>query len=274
MYRILIRNEWLADQLIHAHSDCMFAAVVAGHNPGEVWVDNLENPSSALVWSNGLECFNFMGRANNPSFPASIKILIENEIIPFLKDKDINYFEFSAEESWYPTIYQSIANRELHESYQYVYKSVANRSENYSIHIEPFRALAVNEALFTEIHMGAYKNADFLIKYVEQYWGTINNFLQNGYGYIALTVDNQIASMAISSAKFHSTHTIGVETLQPYKKQGLSSSLVQLLLNTFNENQITAWWDCMESNIASQKTAEKAGLIQTLRYKVNWFYFE
>ncbi|QDM43934.1 GNAT family N-acetyltransferase [Paenibacillus thiaminolyticus] len=62
-------------------------------------------------------------------------------------------------------------------------------------------------------------------------------------------------------------------TKENNQRQGLSTSLVKLLLHKFNEKQIIAWWECMESNIASQKTAEKAGLCKTHRYKINWFSF-
>ncbi|MBB3069118.1 hypothetical protein FHS14_002108 [Paenibacillus baekrokdamisoli] len=73
----------------------MFAGVVVGNNPGEVWVDNNLNPSSALVWSSGLGAFHFMGSARNNCFNQSIEMLIENEIIPLLRSKDRNDFEFS-----------------------------------------------------------------------------------------------------------------------------------------------------------------------------------
>ncbi|MGZ9586442.1 GNAT family N-acetyltransferase [Paenibacillus marinisediminis] len=275
MIRINERNEWLADQLVHDNSDMMFAGVVVGHNPGEVWVDNNSNPSSAIVWSSGLESFNFMGDANNTNFNQSIEMFIDYEIIPFLKSKELNYFEFSVDsEDWYPAIQQVFGSRKIDESFQYVYKSNMNTSEVLCTdNLEPYRAVEIDEALFLKLNKGEMKNADFLINYVEQYWGTINDYLGKGYGYAALTKQNEIVSIAVSSFKFHSTHAIGVETLEHYQRQGLSSSLVKLLLQKFNENHIAAWWDCMESNMASQKTAEKAGLYKALRYKINWFYF-
>ncbi|WP_374020407.1 GNAT family N-acetyltransferase [Paenibacillus thiaminolyticus] len=99
-------------------------------------------------------------------------------------------------------------------------------------------------------------------------------FLEKGYGFVALTDNKEVTSLAIPPSVYGSTHAIGVETLEAYQRQGLSSSLVKLLLHKFNENKIIAWWDCMESNTASQKTAEKAGLCKTHRYKINWFHFK
>jgi hypothetical protein len=86
MKRVTERNEWLASKLVTAESDMMFAGVVVGNNPGEVWVDCETNPSSALVWSSGLECFQFMGSARNSAFNQSVEQCIKDEIIPFLKE--------------------------------------------------------------------------------------------------------------------------------------------------------------------------------------------
>ncbi|CAH8772632.1 GNAT family N-acetyltransferase [Paenibacillus dendritiformis] len=174
------------------------------------------NPSSAIVWSSGLEGFNFMG---------SVKSNLNN-----------------------------------HESLRLN-------------HVVPYQAVEIDQAFALALTNGEMKNADFLHNYIEQYWGTLDHFLEKGYGYVALTANKEVASLAISSSIYGSTHAIGVETLEDYQRQGLSSSLVKLLLNKFNENKIIAWWDCMESNIASQKTAEKAGLCKTHRYKINWFHF-
>ncbi|WP_213648671.1 GNAT family N-acetyltransferase [Paenibacillus sp. J23TS9] len=269
------RNEWLARKLVHADSDMMFAGVVAGNNPGQVWADNELNPSSAIVWSSGLGGFNFMGSAGNTYFNQSIETFIDHEIIPFLSNKNIHSFEFSVDTyDWFPTIYQAIGNRKIEESFQYVYKSSTNKNDYLYTDIPPSYMIAeIDDAFYRELNNGGIKNAEFLVNYIEQYWGTFNNYLGKGYGYAALTENKEIVSIAVSSFIFNSTHAIGVETQETYKRQGLSSSLVQLLLKKFNENNTTAWWDCMESNMASQKTAEKAGLFKAHRYKINWFNF-
>ncbi|BAH41933.1 GNAT family N-acetyltransferase [Brevibacillus sp. RS1.1] len=70
-----------------------------------------------------------------------------------------------------------------------------------------------------------------------------------------------------------STHAIGVETLEPYRQKGLSSTLAYQLKNRLHQEAATVWWDCMDSNIASQKTAEKAGLHLSHRYEIAWFSY-
>lgn len=272
------RNEQLGTQLLRADSDAMFAGVVTGHNPGKVWVDDLDNPSSALVWSRGLEGFCFMGCPSSQVSNMTLERFIDNEIIPFLKEKDTHYFEFSVDgQEWHSIIQNTFVSRELKDSYQYVYKSDSiagqDQCDEQFVFPESFTAVRLDAQQLHEWDRNGAGNADFLVQYIEQYWGTVTNFLTEGYGYAAITEGNVIASLAISSAKFGMTQAIGVETLEDYKRLGLSSSLVKLLLRDFYEHRITAWWDCMDSNIASQKTVEKAGLVRSHRYKVYWFTF-
>jgi hypothetical protein len=89
------RNEWLANKLVFTDSDMMFAAIIAGNNPGEVWVDSIVDPTSALVWSSGLGAFNFMGTPSHAYFNQSMAMFIDNEIIPFLRSNNKTDFEFS-----------------------------------------------------------------------------------------------------------------------------------------------------------------------------------
>ena len=45
------RNEWLASRLVRADSDRMFAGVLAGNNPGHVWVDSIDSILSSMKLS-------------------------------------------------------------------------------------------------------------------------------------------------------------------------------------------------------------------------------
>ncbi|WCR26884.1 hypothetical protein L3476_27470 [Paenibacillus thiaminolyticus] len=82
-----------------------------------------------------------------------------------------------------------------------------NNYESLCLNTEvPYQAMEIDQAFALELKNAEIKNADFLLNYIEQYWGTLDNFLRTG------------------------------------QRQGLSSSLVRLLLNKFNENKIIAWW--------------------------------
>ncbi|MHB8065176.1 MAG: GNAT family N-acetyltransferase [Ruminiclostridium sp.] len=201
MYEVIKRGKDLANKIIQSYSDMMFAGVVAGNNAGRVWVDNLENPTSAIVWSDGLECFQFMGCETNQVFYKKLKTFIENTIINFLKDRKLDFFEFSADtEEWYTSIYSALSEKEIKENWQHVYKSSANSQENNKVIIQkPYCLHQIDESfILSIINEEMVSNPEFLINYIEQFWGSVENYLSLGYGYGAVD-DGKIVSFGITS---------------------------------------------------------------------------
>lgn len=275
MYVVVNRGKDLANKLIQSYSDMMFAGVVVGNNAGRVWVDNLENPASAIVWSDGLQCFQFMGSKTNQVFYKKLNTFIENTIISFLKEKKLDFFEFSADlEELYPLIYNALSGREIKENWQHVYKSNANPLGNNKVTIpKPYCLHQIDRSFLSSIsNEKMVSNPEFLINYIEQFWGSVENFLNLGYCYGAIN-EGKIVSFGITSFLYDKTFSIGVETLEQHRRKGLASTLVNILLIELYSKGYNVWWDCMDSNIASQKTAQSTGLILDHKYKVCWFNF-
>ncbi len=274
MYELIKRNHALASKLIQSNSDMMFYGVLVGNNSGRVWVDNPETPSLALVWSDGLESFQFMGCDSSHVFDKDLKIFIEATIMSFLSEKEINYFEFSADsEALFHSIYKALSNKEINESWQLVYKSALNPKANNAALPKPYKLHKLDEKFILSItNAKAVSNPEFLIEYIEHFWGSIENYLNLGYGYGAV-IDGEIVSFGITSFLYDKTFSLGVETLEQHRRKGLASSLTSILLRDLYSGSNNIWWDCMESNIPSQKTAEGVGLSFSHKYKVSWFNF-
>lgn len=275
MYEVIKRDKNLANNLIRSYSDMMFAGVVVGNNAGRVWVDCLESPASAIVWSDGLQCFHFMGCEANQVFCKELKTFIEDVIISYLKEKKLDFFEFSADtEEWFPIINDALSGRNIMESWQFVYKTITNAKGNDNIILpKAYDLYQIDESLLLSIRNDKIiSNPEFLLNYVEEFWGSVNNFLQFGYGYMAVN-EGEIVSFAITSFLYNKTFSIGVETLEQHRRKGLAGTLVNNLMKSIYSRGYTIWWDCMDSNIASQKTAEKNGLVLEHKYKVRWFNF-
>lgn len=275
MYEAVSGNIFLAKRIVRNYSDMMFAGVVAGNNSGRIWVDDPENPGSALVWSEGLECFQFMGCSSNEIFNNELRTFINTIIIRFLKEKNLKFFGYAADsEEWYPIINCALSDKEVKEDWQRVYRSDSKALKAEEIIIpKPYYLYSIDESFFSAMKYDMkINNPEFLIKYIEQFWGSMEICHKFGSGYLAVSGD-EIVSFAIASALYEKTVSIGVETLENHRKKGLASTLVKALLKELYEKDYNIWWDCMESNIASQKTAESAGLIPDHKYKVCWFDF-
>lgn len=268
-------NKQLASQLLHDKSDVMFAGVVAGNHPGFIWVDDPDKPSCALVWSTGLNGFAYLGEPSKSIQPAAFTTFFQTQIGPLLQQKDLAYFEFSRESKDWDTLLTPIMhNNSLKTNTQIVYRSSLDQGEEPSHAIPaPFYSIELGEGFLRGRDTVIPSNLDFVTNYLHEYWYSIDDFLEKGYGYAALTTDHEVASICMSTAVYQLNHAIGVETLEPYRQKGLSSALTEQLRNRLHQEGITVWWDCMDSNIASQKTAEKAGLHVSHRYEVAWFSY-
>lgn len=264
------RNQALADKIVNNNSDSSFAGVVAGNNVGEVWVNNQLNPSFALVWSEYLVGFSFMGNKPENISELSLRDFIDNSIYTFLKNKGINEFEFSCDsEKWLPFICDSLSNHTIKCEEQFVYRLDKNVIYNNISLPDGYKSVEVTSDFLRRGHC-EFQNFDILQNEITKAWYSIDAFLQHGMGFIAIYND-EICSFALTHFRYDNTYSIGVETFNPHKQKGISSHLVKLLINSIYKKKGNVWWDCMESNFASQKTAQKAGLVFDYKYKVCWF---
>ncbi len=60
-------------------------AVVEGYNPGWVFVDNVMEPKTAMVWSQGIKGFYFLGDVNSNEFNNYLETYIKYIIAPRAK---------------------------------------------------------------------------------------------------------------------------------------------------------------------------------------------
>lgn len=273
MYELKCGNRELGKRIVGINSDMMFAGVVAGNNAGCIWVDDLDNPISALVWSEGLGCFQFMGCHTSKAFINEFRSFFDSTILSFLKEKNLQCFEYAADtEEWYPIIKNMFSEYKINEDWQYVYRSNGNTlSDERIVPVEPYRLHKIDHSFFAGLNNCLkISNQEFLIDYINQFWGSIDNYIRLGTGYLIIN-DDKIVSFAVASGLYGKTVAVGVETLSDYRRKGLAGIVVKTLLKELHEMNYNAWWDCMASNIASQKTVESAGLQIDHKYRICWF---
>ena len=263
-------NQSLADKIANENSDMIFAGIVSGNNIGEVWVNDLYNPTFCLVWSENLECFQFMGSYISIN-EFDLQCFVKNMILPFLHDKKINFFEFACDSyEWNAFICDALSNYNIKSSKQYVYKMNREKTVNINLTIpENYHIFEVNE-YFIKNELKKIENREILKNQIEKSWRSFNRFLEYSTGFIAVC-NNAICSFALANFLYKNIYSLDVETFEPHKRKGLSGFLSVTLINSIIKRNGDIWWDCMESNIASQKTAQKAGLIFDHEYEVFWF---
>ena len=152
LHRISQRDKSLADKIVNANSDMMYAGIVLGNNAGEVWADSISNPTFCMVWSEYLEGFHFMGTRYAHIDIAKLQAFIKSAIVQFLKSKNIRYFEFSCDiKEWMPLICEMLSNSNLSKSKQYVYKLAHKSNINTDIMVPiGYEVFEINESFVND----------------------------------------------------------------------------------------------------------------------------
>ncbi|WP_105616319.1 GNAT family N-acetyltransferase [Vallitalea okinawensis] len=243
-------------------------AVIDQNNPGKIYTDNRNAPQTALVWSQGMQGFYFIGDDKNDSFLKDIKEFINQVIIRDLIQKEINWFEISgANTRWDHRIEELFEERDIQYGIQLTY--LWNKStDEYKHQLNCYDIRKVDQDILgLEV-----ENLDFIIKELELFWGTLSNFFKNGICYYTIE-DNKIVSICYSGFKTDNTFTIGIETLKEYRKKGYAHILASHFIQDCLEHAILPYWDCSDDNIASRKLAEKLGFEKDSQYRCYWFNF-
>ncbi len=186
-------------------------------NPGEVYVDDDKDPRSALIWNQGMQGHYFIGESENVDFNKDIKEYIDSILINQLLDKGINWFEISGfEEKWEPVIEELFRDKGIKYDHQFAYR----RPKKYlELKVESRDRESYIKKLTVEDLESNIENRDYILNELEQFWGTVENFNENGICYYA-TENNIIVSVCYSGFKANGLETIGIETLSDYRKKG------------------------------------------------------
>jgi len=108
---------------------------------------------------------------------------------------------------------------------------------------------------------------EFNNQYYEEYWGSTNNFLKNGFGF-CLEDGDKIVSEAVSIFKSDQFAEIDIVTDPNYRGQGLASFIAEKFIDYCLLNDIQPCWDCDIHNQASYHLGMKLGFTIPQKYAV------
>ncbi|AAP26991.1 MULTISPECIES: GNAT family N-acetyltransferase [Bacillus] len=271
----LSKNDFYkCSSLINERGQLEVKAVIAGVNPGRIFVDNISSPNSGLIWLGNNDGFFFIGNAENEEFNKEMKHLINNVIKPEAKKVGLNCFEGIGNHSkWNKTIERIFQHRNLKSWNQRVYTL---RKEDYENHHESkieqgYTVLKMDKALYE--NNNTFKNIDFLQSKILEFWSSPDHFFNEGIGY-CIVYDDLIVSVCFSGFVFENIHCIDIETIEEHQGKKLAQKITHSFVKDCLENNITPYWDCMELNKPSVAVVENVGFINVCNYVGYYFLFD
>jgi len=248
------------------------AAVVELNNVGKIFVDDLRSPKSALLWAQGLEGFFLLGDESNVEFVKELGRFIDTGLSQSLQSEKLEWFEVAGmHRKWDKQIEQLFHDRDVEISTQFVYKYPVNSdSAKHDIELDSlsdYQFIKVDSSFLTSPEI---ENMDFLIKELLSFWESMEKFLSSGIAYCVVH-GHFIVSVCYSGFVSGTTHTIGVLTMEAYRKKGLAYRAACLCMKEYARKNIMPYWDCSKDNDASWKLAEKLGFVREAEYSVYYF---
>lgn len=239
-------------------------AILAGTNRGAVYVDDPEQPRSALIDQTGIVSF-FVGEPNNPAFLGDFDRFLDSQLAPDTHaacggDTFIGVLHSAA---WQDALAPVLAARTPEADEECYF------AHNARVPVQPvlpagFAVIRIDAALAA--------NGD-IVECLLESWPDIERFRAGGIGYAVMQSDRAV-SLAFSCAVWSERHEINVLTFDDDDQgRGFATSACAAWLADAYRARITPHWTAMASNTASLHLARKLGFVEATRRPTIEFLF-
>lgn len=262
-------------ELLYEQGQLEAKAVIEGVNPGRVFVDDIDSPTSGVIWLGNNDGFIFIGDEKNEGFNNELNTFIDKIIIPEAIKVGLNWFEgIGNHRKWNTTIKKVLKSRKLGSWNQRVYTlQKGDYKCTPEIAIEQgYKVVNICETLFENIDY-SIKNIEFLHSKILEFWSSPQRFFIDGIGY-CMVYKNEIVSVCFSGFVVGKVHCIDIETLKDHQGKKLAQKIALSFVKDCLDNNIVPYWDCMESNKPSIAVAENIGFRNVFNYVGYEFAFK
>ncbi|MUK89494.1 GNAT family N-acetyltransferase [Ornithinibacillus sp. L9] len=251
--------------IINENGSVEVKAVVSGVNPGRIFVDHPNFPSTGLIWLGNNDGFYFIGDENNDAFNHELNSYIDSVIIKEAKKVELAWFEgIGNHPQWNKTIERIFKHRKLGSWNQRVYTiNIEDFREKIDPEIEKeYTVFMINKSLFEN---DSIKNNDYLYSKILETWPSLDAFFSKGVG-MCIIHQQEIVSVCISSFVFENIHCIDIETINNHQGKKLAQKVAYRYVKECFERGIIPYWDVMETNKPSITVAEHIGFTKDFQY--------
>lgn len=245
----------------------IFDSMAAEIAPSKFFVDDKNNPSLSLAWDRG-SCFFFGGKLKKATEAKGIIEFLKTEILKEETRKDLGVAKL-----YYPSDTWEEALREyLKEFNPQVLKRVLY---GHDLKVIPeileanLHVLEIDRVLMESSSLG---NLHSVTQEINRMWGSVDNFLKNGFG-ICVLDGNDIICWCTAEYVSEGFCGIGIETIEGNQNKGIATVTTIAFLKKCARLGIRPYWDSWKNNIPSVRVAEKTGFKKVVDYKISLLDF-
>lgn len=259
IYELPPENFHIIDEL-HSEMDfhLLIPAIVNGKIRGRVWVDDPENPDSALIWDEHYS-FSLIGNESNQAFNSALDHLFAETIISDALSREFREGWLECPQRWGEKVQQ---NKILPKLFP-----MRHEREYYAIHdstgldwansIPPNLSLKRIDNEF--VKRTDLENFNALRDMINLRWNSAENFLRWGFGFCLLQ-NKTIVSYCLSLANVNKRCDIEIETMEGHQRRGYASLVTAAFVDhALDEGYTEIGWDTFANNTPSVQLGLKLG---------------
>ena len=225
---------------------------------GKIWVDNLDDPKTAMIVDN-IWIIYLLGSSSNEEFNIEAGEIIRNIVFPHKTadvDVDREWVLDYYNDSWIPKIVSELklVNWFYMDIWHYKLGELVYNEWREQIP-EGYKVEKVDEEFLTKTHL---KNQKKVTSWIYKRWKSPADFLKRGFCFYLLK-EEEIVSRARSDWSTENYILMHIITEEEHRKQGHATILTAAVSEYCKQKNIDLRWFCNAQNIASWKTAEKIG---------------
>ncbi|UCH32356.1 MAG: GNAT family N-acetyltransferase [Candidatus Bathyarchaeota archaeon] len=245
-------------------------ATIEHNNPGRIFVDNVDNPRTALALTVG--GYFLAGDCNDQEINETLRSFLAGQIFTgqvFVKSSKSMFLTLHPK-AWEAKLPDLIPTHDIigRKRYHYVCNKVRFDWRNNIP--KGYRVRRIDRIMLDDSRIIFPDSIRTRMNIGEQ-WGTVENFLEKGVSFCALC-GHEVVSWCAPDCMADRQIEVGIVTHPEHRRRGLAAvSVAATAEYCLNHGFSTVGWHCNELNIGSWKTAEKVGFDRSCEY-TEFFY--
>lgn len=239
-------------------------AIVEGHTPAWVYVDDPVAPRTAWMWDLQGEMY-LAGAADRPATNHALGELVTARVIPHAQARGVPglalFHDTAAWGASLPAILPGLEPQQVARRYYTFSRPAIDWQDALPAGSASCR---LDEGWLARRDVA---NMEHLVGWIDSFWHSHAQFLRYSFGFFLLDGDT-VASWCLGVFASGQQVELAVATVPEFRGQGYATAVATRSVAFCAEQGLTPHWHCWDDNVASWRVAERIGFVHPTPYKV------
>ena len=242
----------------------VLSTLLEGRTPGKVWVNHVDEPTSALLWDKLNTFFFLAGDSTDDKFNQELTSLMMDTLFPeIIQLQYRKFFLQVTSQAWEEQIGVILKGSSPRQQAIYCYALDPRHADSAPKEQRlptGYKMTRITRELLNDTRL---ENQDEIVYCIRACWQSVDQYLHNGgVGYCLLEGD-VITSWCSTDYVVGNECELYVETFEGHKRKGLGTLAASACVQECVARGLTVYWHCFSDHLGSVKIAEKVGLVKT-----------